>query len=107
MQARVKEVVMIRGYPDQSSIFPGERLSFHVSTDAPQFRVEFYRHGAELKYQFMSAWMPGVFRTGLPADQDWGLDRAVGGEMLRAWPSYAFDIPGNTAEGIYIAKLIE
>ena len=98
---------MIQGYPDQPSIFPGEKLTFHVSTDAFKFRVEFYRHGADLVYQFMSGWMPGVLLPSLPADQDWGLDREVNGDVLLGWPTYSFDLPANTTPGVYIAKLVE
>jgi hypothetical protein len=102
-----KELPMIQGYPDQPSLFPGETLSFHVSTDASQFRVEFYRHGADLVYQFMSGWMLGIFLPSLPADQDWGVDRIVGGVLFQGWPAYSFDLPGNTQPGVYIAKLVE
>jgi hypothetical protein len=115
---------MIQGYPDQPSIFPGERLSFHVSTDASQFRVEFYRHSTELVYQFMSQWVPGVSLPSLPAYHDWGLDwpgvslpslpadrdlrrdRNVGA-AIHGWPAYSFDLPANTTPGVYIAKLVE
>ena len=98
---------MIQGYPDQPSIFPGETLTFHVSTDAPQFRVEFYRHGAELVYQFMSGWLPGVFLPSLPSDKDWGIDRNVGGVFFQGWPAYSFDLPGTIQPGVYIAKFVE
>jgi hypothetical protein len=42
---------MIKGYPDQVSLDPGDILSLRVSTDAPEFRVEFYRQGASLVLQ--------------------------------------------------------
>jgi hypothetical protein len=99
---------MIQGYPDQASLFPGETLSFHVSTDASQFRVEFYRHGADLAYEFMTGWLPGVSLPGLPADQDWGIDRnAYGGVIFQGWPAYCFDLPRDTQPGVYIAKFVE
>lgn len=31
---------MIQGFPFQSSVFPGDTLTFCVGTDAPQFRVD-------------------------------------------------------------------
>jgi len=109
---------MIQGYPDQASIFPGETLSFHVSTDASQFRVEFYRHSAQLAYQFMTQWMPGISLPSHPFDQDWGLDCNVDRSaysfdlptntaVLRGWPAYSFDLPANTTPGVYIAKFVE
>lgn len=36
-------LIMIEGYPDDASGFPGDKITFHVATDAPQFRIEFYR----------------------------------------------------------------
>ncbi len=42
---------MIQGYSDNSSAFPGDTITFHISTDAPQFRIDFYRQGATLDFQ--------------------------------------------------------
>ena len=98
---------MIQGYPDQPSLFPGETLSFHVSTDASQFRVEFYRHGTQLVFQFMTHWMTGVSLPSLPGDKDWGVDRNIDGFVFRGWPAYSFDLPRETQPGVYIAKFVE
>ena len=48
---------MIQGYPAQPSVIPGETLTFHVSTDAPQFRVDFYRQGQTLVFKQSSGWL--------------------------------------------------
>ena len=87
---------MIRGYPRHPTVRPGESLTLHVSTDQPEFRVEFYRVGRGL-----------VRVTGLdtgrlrgsdyppgPTDQDWG------------WPAYRFTIPDSWTTGCYVAMLV-
>ena len=64
---------MIDGYPDQVSAFPGETITFHVATDAPQFRIDFYRQGAALETTGIStAWFAGAPGELHEADQDWG-----------------------------------
>lgn len=50
---------MIRGYPDRASVAPGEKLVLHVSTDAPHFRVSFYRWGDGFVPMWTSRWFPG------------------------------------------------
>jgi len=55
---------MIRAYSRFPSLFPGETLVLHVSTDSPRFRVEFYRQGGEL------ARMAGVLSQPLPGPDD-------------------------------------
>jgi hypothetical protein len=50
---------MIRGYVEQPSPCPGGSLTLRVSTDAPQFRVEFYRCGDGLARCGGSGWLPG------------------------------------------------
>ena len=50
---------MIQGYSDQQSVIPGETLTLHVSTDAPQFRVDFYRQGQTLVFKQSSGWLTG------------------------------------------------
>jgi hypothetical protein len=86
---------MIRAYPNQSSIFAGQTLTLHVSTDRPKFRVSFYRQGQSLKLMQSSGWMVGQnFPLGL-ADKDWG------------WPGYVFSIPADWPSGAYIAMFHE
>ncbi|SRR6266487_673835 len=51
---------MIQGYPDRPSVLPGGTpLTLHVSTDAPQFSVDFYRQGRALEFKQSSDWLPG------------------------------------------------
>ncbi len=87
---------MIRGYPRVPSLFPGEQLVLHVSTDSPRFRVEIYRQGATLtRMGGLGAILDGYAVPDGPPDIDWG------------WPAYAFDIPHSWPTGAYIAMLIE
>lgn len=86
---------MIDGYPRWPSVRPDEPLTLHVSTDAPRFRVDFYRQGPRLDYLTSSDWQSGQrFAPGRP-DQDWG------------WPAYTFPIPADWPSGAYFALLIE
>lgn len=99
---------MIRAYPEQSSIFPGETLTLHVSTDAPQFRVDFYRQGAALTLMQSSAWHAGQFLPDHEWYQDWGVDNHdQSGNQLKGWPGYDFTIPTNWTTGVYIAMCVE
>ena len=88
---------MIRGYPRQPSVRPGDTLTLHVSTDQPQFRVEVYRQGARLEHvgRLGPARLPGHLVPAGPPDRDWG------------WPAYTFPIPSGWSSGVYIAMLIE
>jgi hypothetical protein len=83
---------MIWGYPDEVTVT--DRLTLHVSTTAPAFRVDAYRQGRELKYA-------GCLGTDLP-----GLDLPFGGPTAAwAWPSYEFAIEQHWQPGVYIAVL--
>ena len=91
--------VAISGYADVLSTQPGGTLNLYVSTDAPNFRVEFYRLGATLAGPLMGMPVPDI-RAGqdLPArgcTDDWG------------WPAYPFTIPQDWQTGVYIAMFVE
>ena len=51
---------MIRGYAEQPSTRAGGRLTLRVATDAPRFRVEFYRCGSELVPQASPITLPSL-----------------------------------------------
>ena len=82
---------MIRAYPGRASVAPGDRLTLHVATDAPRFRVSFFRwrDGPELLER--SSWLPGVDAADGQADADWH------------WPAYAFAIPPDWTSSVVIA----
>jgi hypothetical protein len=88
---------VIRGYPRHPSVRPGGTLTLHVSTDAPAFRVEWRRQGAQLDDV---AGMAPVSLRGCalpegPPDRDWG------------WPGYDFEVPVGWRSGAYLARLVE
>ena len=88
---------MTTGYPGASSIFPGETLFFHVSTDAPQLRIELYRQGARLELKACSPWFQGRHSPDLAPWEDWS----------KSFAAHAFPIPADTPPGVYIAMFIE
>src|SRR3982750_336227 len=127
---------MIRGYVEQPSPQAGTSLTLRVSTDAPRFRVEFFRCGERLEAHGGSAWLPGTHAPphlpfpdwGQPGGgprgggggrrepppppplpfQDWG-QPGVGprGEPLAPWPAYDLPVPGRWRSGVYVAVLVE
>lgn len=85
----------IRGYPGSPSVRPGETLKLHISTDAPAFRVRFFRVGPRLELCGQVPVLKGCWRPPGPADQDW------------AWPVYSWEVPSALRSGVYIASLEE
>lgn len=101
-------VSVINGYPDQASLLPGDDLVLRVSTDAPEFRVEFYRCGAQLRPMARSPWLAGTHAPPHLPFQDWG-QPGVGlhGEELPVWPAYPIPVPAGWPSGVYVAVLVE
>jgi hypothetical protein len=65
-----------------------------VSTDAPQFRIDFYRQGATLEFKLSTNWMQGVFADDHDRNQDWGITaRRSDGKVVAGWTAYPFQIP--------------
>jgi len=93
--------VSISGYSDVLSPQPGGALNLYVATDAPQFRVEFYRAGATLAGPLTGlqgpAIQPVTVQNPPPGDPryDWG------------WPAYSFTLPPAWGTGVYIAMFVE
>lgn len=99
---------MLRGYPEQPSPVAGGSLALHVSTDAPEFRVEILRCGAVLTPCGGSGWLPGVDAPPHRADADWGKPGVgVDGEPLIPWPAYRLEVPAEWPPGAYVALLVE
>jgi hypothetical protein len=99
---------VIEGYPDESSVRPGERLVLRVSTDAPAFRVLVYRCGAELEPAGESGWFAGRCSPRHLPFQDWGRPGAgLHGEELPGWTGYPLDVPAGWRSGAYLAVLVE
>lgn len=88
---------MIRAYPRDPSVSPGETLTLCVSTDAPRFAVAFFRQGATLEPMgdLGAGLLPGRDVPEGPTQEDWG------------WPPHAFAIPADWPSGAYVAMLGE
>ncbi len=84
---------MIQGYPSRASVAPGERLVLHIATDAPRFRVVFYRWGDGPVPMRETCWLDGRYAARRGAAEDW------------QWPAYEFEIPRDWPSAVYIAHL--
>ncbi len=65
--------MVIEGYPQESGVELGGRLVLRVSTDAPAFRVQLYRWGAQLEPVAETDWFDGRYAPHHLPFQDWGL----------------------------------
>jgi hypothetical protein len=86
---------MIQGYPARASVAPGQELVLHVSTDAPRFKMVFYRWQEDFVRMHESAWLPGRYAEPRRAEENW------------SWPAYRFAIPADWPSAVYIAHLVE
>ena len=88
---------MIRAYPHDPSVRPGETLTLCVSTTAPRFQVAFFRQGATLEPMgdLGVGPLPGRDVPEGPTQEDWG------------WPPHEFAIPADWPSGAYVAMLGE
>ncbi|HEX2300896.1 MAG TPA: N,N-dimethylformamidase beta subunit family domain-containing protein, partial [Pseudonocardiaceae bacterium] len=99
---------MIFGYAEQPSPRAGEALTLRVSTDAPRFRVEFYRFGAELVRHGGTGWLRGEHAPLHLPFQDWGRPGVdLHGRPLAPWPAHRFEVPAGWRSGVYLAVLVE
>jgi hypothetical protein len=86
---------MIQGYPSRASVMPGGQLVLHIATDAPRFRVLFYRWGDGFTPVHETRWLEGQYAAPKGAAEDW------------QWPSYVFTIPHDWPSAVYVAHLEE
>lgn len=108
LAARDPAALVIRGYVEQPSPRPGEDLVLRVSTDAPQFRVEFYRCGVRMEQVGRTGWLPGEHAPLHLPNQDWGLPgTGFHGEDLAPWPAYPVQVPAGWRSGVHVAVLVE
>ncbi len=99
---------MIRGYPAQPSPRAGGTVVLHVSTDAPEFRIELFRCGAAMTPLSTSGWLPGTDAPLHLPFQDCGLPGVdLTGRALAAWPAYEVSVPEDWPSGVYVAVLVE
>jgi hypothetical protein len=88
---------MIQGFPENASTYPGQTITLYVSTDAPRFRIDFYRQGVTLQLQFSTEPMAGIYVADHGSDDDWTVD----------WPPYGIRLSDEAAPGAYIAMFVE
>jgi hypothetical protein len=87
---------MARGYPQAPSASPGTTLTVHVASDAPLFRLDFFRQGGALAFAGSSPWYAGPAPAGTPASTtDFG------------WTGFGFDVPPDWVSGVYVAVIVE
>jgi hypothetical protein len=99
---------MIEGFPREPTVARGGAVELCVSTDAPAFRAELYRWGAELNHQGSSDWFEGRPAPHHLPFHDWGCDNVgLDGEHLGAWPAYGIPIGAEWPPGVYLAVLVE
>src|SRR5919205_516244 len=99
---------MIRGYVEQPSPRAGGVARLHVSTDAPRFRVEVYRYGAEAALRYRSGWFDGVDAPLHLPFHDWGRrNSGLRGEALQPWPAYELPVGTDWTSGVHVAHLVE
>jgi hypothetical protein len=99
---------MIRGYVEQPSPRAAEVAVLRVATDAPQFRVEVHRHGAQTSLCSRSGWLEGRDAPLHLPFQDWGRpNTGLRGEALPAWPAYELPIGEDWTSGVHVAHLVE
>jgi hypothetical protein len=99
---------MIQGYPDNASAFPGDTITFRVATDAPEFRIEFFRQGPTLQDTGVKTdWLAGQPGDPHEPDADFGeANTRRDGKAVAGWAGYPFTIP-DWQSGVYIAMLVE
>src|ERR1051326_2073105 len=82
----------IEGYADKTSVAPGEALGFHVSTDAPAFRILITREGLEGGTVHQVDDVPGGEHPVAPTAYAEGC----------GWPeSCRLEIPSSWRSGVY------
>jgi N,N-dimethylformamidase beta subunit-like protein len=99
---------MIDGFARNPSILPGDRLELCVSTDAPVFRVDIYRCGAQPTHRAGSGWLEGRHVPHHLPFHDWSRDNVgLAGEQLPAWPVHRIPTGSDWRSGVYVAALVE
>ena len=99
---------MIEGFPLRPSVRPGEAVELCVATDAPAFRVEVYRWGAELEHVVGTGWLEGRRAPHHLPFQDWSRENpGLRGEPLAAWPAHPIPVGADWRSGVYVAVLVE
>ncbi|MER5768187.1 N,N-dimethylformamidase beta subunit family domain-containing protein [Streptomyces sp. NPDC001985] len=89
---------------NRESVTAGEILTLHVSTDADEFRVRFYRLGRELSFMAESEVFRGEWKS--PPPHPDGVAEHASPAVAWELPPYAFRTPEEWPPGIYLAHLV-
>ncbi|MER6051528.1 N,N-dimethylformamidase beta subunit family domain-containing protein [Streptomyces sp. NPDC001793] len=90
---------------ERESVPVGRLLGFHVSTDAEEFRVRFYRLGKELSFVAETGPYPGV--PAAPPPHPDGVPEHASPAVDWNWPPYQYVVPDDWRPGIYLAQFVE
>ncbi|MFE4977523.1 N,N-dimethylformamidase beta subunit family domain-containing protein [Kitasatospora sp. NPDC056651] len=96
---------MIEGYVGRESVTSGGELTVHVSTDAPRFRLRFYRLGRELEPVAESDWYPGSLH--LPPPHPDGVPGRSSPADDWDWPPLALPVPEDWTPGMHLVQFVE
>ncbi|MEV7279437.1 N,N-dimethylformamidase beta subunit family domain-containing protein [Streptomyces sp. NPDC093111] len=96
---------MTEGYLGRESVTVGGELSVHVSTDAPRYRMRFYRLGKELAHVTDTEWIPGS-RHDAPPHPD-GVPGRVSPADDWNWPAFTLPVPEEWVPGMYLVEFVE
>jgi len=90
-------MAFIEGYADRTSAAPGETVGFHVSTDAPLFRIIISREGSDSRILREINDLPGGEHPVPPTAYADGC----------GWPeSCRVELPADWPSGVYRARLV-
>ncbi|QNP74822.1 hypothetical protein IAG44_38825 [Streptomyces roseirectus] len=96
---------MIEGYAGRESVTLGGELTLHISTDAPGFRLRFYRLGDTLDLVGESGEFPGTLHPA-PAHPDGTPGRASPCDDWD-WPPLTLPVPDGWTPGIHLVEFVE
>lgn len=96
---------MIEGYLGRESVTVGDALTVHVSTDAPRFRLRFYRIGRELVLVGETGEYPGVEHAP-PYHPDALTGRASPCDDWN-WPALSHAVPEGWQPGVHLVEFVE
>ncbi|MFF3959354.1 N,N-dimethylformamidase beta subunit family domain-containing protein [Streptomyces sp. NPDC001890] len=96
---------MIEGYLGRESVIAGGEVLLHISTDAPAFRLRFYRLGQELVPVGESDTYRGILHAP-PAHPD-GIPGLASPSDDWNWPPISLPVPEDWQPGIHLVEFIE
>ncbi|MFI0928438.1 N,N-dimethylformamidase beta subunit family domain-containing protein [Streptomyces sp. NPDC021012] len=96
---------MIEGYLGRESVTLDGEMTLHVSTDAPRFRLRFYRLGETLELVGESGEFPGGTHP-VPGHPD-GLPGRASPADDWEWPPLTLPVPDMWTQGIHLVEFVE